>query len=139
MTVWTQNVESMVEYHIPVAISNIIYWDHCSLPKTNRSAPKNRTSQRKFIFQPSIVRCELVVSGKVILLMVQKSGEKTTWDVCFSPVANNGKNYQPPLVFSPHFLNHQQHLKLNLFESHNTPWKINMEHNNGGLEDHVPF
>ena len=20
-----------------------------------------------------------------------------------------------------------------------TPWKINMEHNHGGLEDHVPF
>ena len=103
MTVWTQNVESMVENHIPIVSSNIIYWDHCTLPKTNRSPTKIGHPKRKIIFQPSMVRCELVVSGKVILLLVQKSGEKTTWDVCFSPVLNIGINYQPPLVFSPHF------------------------------------
>jgi len=28
--------------------------------------------------------------------------------------------------------------KLTL-ESSPTPWKINMEHNHGGLEDHFPF
>ena len=53
MTVWTQNVESMVENHIPIARSNIIYWDHCSLRKTNRSAPENRTSQEE-IHLPTI-------------------------------------------------------------------------------------
>ena len=24
-------------------------------------------------------------------------------------------------------------------KKHSTPWKINMDHNHGGLEDHFPF
>ena len=41
-----------------------------------------------------------------ILLMVQKSGEKTTWDGA-KTLGNNGMNYQPQLVIAG-FLNHQQ-------------------------------
>ena len=33
--------------------------------------------------------------ARLLLLMVQKSGEKTTWDV---NLVNSGKNYQPQLV-----------------------------------------
>ncbi len=68
--------------------------------------------------------CLAQVGDVYILLLVQKSGEKTTWDIyiyyiyrereremymyIYKPIVNNGINYQPQLVIAG-FLNYQQY------------------------------
>ncbi len=43
-----------------------------TLPKTNQNASENRPSEKEtIVFQPSIFRCELLVSGRVYLMLAQ--------------------------------------------------------------------
>ena len=48
-------------------------WETLKLPET-KAAPENKPSERKVIFQPSISRCELLVSGRVY-----KPSTKRVW------------------------------------------------------------
>ena len=52
-----------------------------TLPKTNSSHLKIRCPKRKFVFQPSIFRCELLVLGSVVPNDLYKSQLEQTDDI----------------------------------------------------------
>ena len=70
-------------------------------------------------------------------LTISKAAEK--WFVNILPVLHHpprSRDLQGLWIFSAPETSMEMQLQ---WEKKDTPWKINMEHNNGGLEDDIPF
>ena len=64
-TVWVSSEPSINMFCVQLATEIL---DTPTLPKTKQTAPENRPSQKEtIVFQPSFFRCELLVSGRVLL------------------------------------------------------------------------
>ena len=95
---------------------------------------REKASQHgNFRLSPAQCHCNICNNGLNEYELKVPIGKFTKYN-CLSPLV------QPP------GLNGQKHAKKTLSSLQkktssikDTPWKINMEHNHGGLEDHVPF